>query len=254
METPQNPLASDPRVRDGRARRCGQCTRWLHLGGGLGITDHFLGASGYKSCAAGSRLRFARICTYATAERAIVPDVIEKPSYIGLDYDTGLAVPVYGGYALPRAILRLAGRDLAKHFVKILTGRGCSFSAAAEREIVPNVMEKPSYIGLDYDTELKSIAKKNKTKTFERPDRNIISVGAERFHSVERLFQPSFSGKEASGFHNTSFKCNTKCDADIRKNLYPNVVSSGDTAIFLHEGGLGIMRSILILLSELFFF
>ena len=39
-------------------------------------------------------------------------------------------------------------------------------------------------------------------------------------------------------------------DADIRKNSHANVVSSGGTAIFLHEGGLRILRSILVLLSN----
>merc|ERR1712122_392962 len=92
---------------------------------------------------------------------------------------------------------------------------------------------KLCYIALDYDTELKSTAESSdKEKTYELPDGNIITVGAERFRCAEVLFQPSFIAKEASGIHDTSFQSIMKCDVDIRKDLYANVVLSGGTTMF----------------------
>ena len=98
-----------------------------------------------------------------------------------------------------------------------------SFTATAEREIAGDVKQNLSYIGLDYDSGHISISEFDKKKTYELPDRNIISVGSKRFYCVEVLFQPSFTGKksQSSPQHSiaTLLSSVMKCDLNIRKEI-----------------------------------
>jgi actin len=150
-----------------------------------------------------------------------------------LDSGDGVShtVPIYEGYALPHAITRidLAGRDLTEYMVTLLTERGFTFNTSAEREIVRDIKEKLAFVTDDYNRDIKSFKGE---KRYTLPDGQDIVLGNECFRCPELLFQPSLKGLENQGIHEITNNAINKCDVDVRKDLYSNIVLSGGTTMF----------------------
>ncbi|XP_017837415.1 actin-like protein 53D isoform X2 [Drosophila busckii] len=159
---------------------------------------------------------------------------------IGIVVDSGdgvtHTVPIYEGYALPHCCMRLdlAGRDLTNFLCKLLMERGHTLSTSAEREIVRDIKEKLCYVATNYEqeSELAQERKSEMDETFELPDGQTIQVGSEKFKCPEALFKPSLVGQEVYGLHEAIYHSILKCDLDLRRDMYANIVLSGGTTMF----------------------
>ncbi|XP_047337776.1 actin-7-like isoform X3 [Impatiens glandulifera] len=158
---------------------------------------------------------------------------------IALDSGDGVshALPIYEGYLLQDAIFRmnLAGDDLTGSMMNMLSERlvypFATNNNNAERDIARDMKEKLAYVALDYEQEMEKTADVS-SSSYELPDGQVIKIGTERFECPEILFRPSLIGIESPGIHEAIYNSIMKCDSDIRKDLYENIVLCGGSTMF----------------------
>ena len=157
------------------------------------------------------------------------------------DSQTSL-VPIYE-YSLPpdktthlpvMSRTEFGGRCITEYMQMLLPYESrCSFLTSSEQYYVGDMKEKLCYVALDFQEEMEKAASSSAIKkNYEMPDGQIITVGNERFRCPELLFRRDFIGSKELGIHEQIYDSIMKCNPDIRRDLYSNIVLSGGNILF----------------------
>lgn len=136
------------------------------------------------------------------------------------------AVPVYEGYCLPHAVMKLdlAGKDVTDYLEKHLSLKGITM----RRHLIDDLKEKVCSISPDITKEGKSSG-----KTFTLPTGETLDIGELSYLGPEVLFNPSMTSKEM--YYNVPeaiYKSVFKCDPPIRQDMLREIVISGGSSLF----------------------
>ena len=181
-------------------------------------------------------------CLYVSIQAVLALYSSGRTTGTVLDSGHGIShtVPIYEGYAIPHAIERihLAGKDLTDHLQKLLAVRGYSFTTAADLDLVREIKERVCYVTTDFDNEIKMTQDDaSSDKEYQLPDGRKVVMGFEAFKCPELLFQPSSLGDyDFEGVHKFTFESIMKCDVDVRKDLYFNIILAGGSTMFQKMG------------------
>ena len=147
------------------------------------------------------------------------------------------AVPIYEGYAIPHAIqtIPLSGDDLTKYLHNLLMEKHPTLisSSTADFETVKKIKEKECEVAQDFDAELKQATEHGQgERTYELPNGKPLVLREERIKCPEVLFNPVLANKDLDGIHKFTHDCIIKCDNDIKKDLFKNIILAGGCTMF----------------------
>ncbi|KAM9320098.1 actin-1-like [Gastrophryne carolinensis] len=174
---------------------------------------------------------------YVASEPTMALYAYGRTSGILLDIGAGVTYtcPTYDGYQITHAEKRqnFGGRDITNYLRNLVRENGISFMSSSEKEIAREIKEKLCYVALDPKQEaLKCEEINNVQQDYQLPDGNTICLGSQCFRAPEAIFSPDLIGLDFPGVHKLLNLSITKCDIDIRKTLFNNVMLAGGSTLF----------------------
>jgi actin-related protein len=173
---------------------------------------------GVKSVNMGHQAVFALYSYSATT--GIVVDIGERMDI----------VPIVAGYRVQSGISRTAtgGLELTGHMRHALLGRNYSLTSTLDIFMVRQVVERLCYLARNYDQEMVAHANEEKSVQLAGGSRiPTVTLGPERFHIAEGIFQPELWGLDQQGIHLLVKRALAEVSLDVRKEVAQSIFLSG---------------------------
>ena len=156
---------------------------------------------------------------------------------VDIGYQTTSFVPIYEGFVLNHAVTKVdtGGKDLTDYFCHIIGLRDDNdkFVNEGQKSMINELKEKICEVAEDYDSQVKKCLDSKKEEVYTLPDGSKVKIAQEKYQCPELLFQPQFFQRDHYGLHEQTFKSIKRCDDDIEKDLFQNVILCGGSSLFL---------------------
>jgi actin-related protein len=147
-------------------------------------------------------------------------------------------VPINEGYYFPYSITKsnLGGKTVTNYLVRKLNEKNSNNISKKELEKSSKIIkEKYCRVSLNYEEELND-PKFNEIQ-YKLPDGNELKLEKELFICPETLFDPNLTGQEIPGIPMQMYNSIMKCENEMRKDLYSNIILAGGNTLLndFHE-------------------
>ena len=160
----------------------------------------------------------------------------------GLVVDSGASVtqiiPIYDSYVLSNYVTRqyVAGNDLLQYLISTLAeNRDVNLTTAVAKQFVQDHIIKDCIIAQDVEDLAQMMEDPELTRTYTLPDGTTFDVEEERVLCPEVLFRPEMFISDdilAKGIDHAVYDTVMKCDIDVRRTLFENIVLVGGNTMF----------------------
>ncbi|XP_003476504.1 uncharacterized protein LOC100731872 [Cavia porcellus] len=148
---------------------------------------------------------------------------------LGSGHGTSYVAPILTGQLAPSDTYRLdvAGTDLTDYLAQLLLAGGHS---SLKTGLVHQIKEACCYVAMDMATELAN-TKAQTPVDFVLPDKQVITLGSERFCCPEALFRPSLLGLNQPGLPQLALLSISRLETKQQEQLLANVVLDGGSTL-----------------------
>ncbi|XP_073915167.1 uncharacterized protein [Castor canadensis] len=148
---------------------------------------------------------------------------------LGSGHGTSYVAPILTGDLAPLDTYRLdvAGADLTDYLAQLLLASGHS---PPKTGLVNQIKEACCHVAMNMATEM-ARSQSQARVDFVLPDKQVITLGSERFCCPEALFQPSLLGLNQPGLPQLALLSISRLEAKQQEQLLANVVLEGGSTL-----------------------